>query len=199
MSGETEEIDEAPEETAVRRTDPLAVSLDLELLTLANATRGAEILADYQTRQGFLDDPAEEDAPVGVFSILSLVGGRLEQLRRVIRGEEDPARICASHNSVALPETLADLDGDIVLFPWKARGGPLVIARHRGVGPEPEDKARKVADLNRVTESEPKGTRSKGRKVSKGAKETGRGSVPKSPGVQPGEPKESPPSSPAPT
>jgi hypothetical protein len=79
-----------PEETEVRSREPMAVSLDLELLTLANATRGAEILADYQTRQGFMDDESEEDAPMAVFSILSLVGSRLEQLRRVIRGEENP-------------------------------------------------------------------------------------------------------------
>ncbi|HYO54313.1 hypothetical protein [Archangium sp.] len=51
------------EETEVRRRDPLAISLDLELSTLETAMRGAEILADYQIRQGFLDEESEKDAP----------------------------------------------------------------------------------------------------------------------------------------
>ncbi|WNG28416.1 hypothetical protein F0U62_33730 [Cystobacter fuscus] len=143
----------------------MAVSLDLELLTLANATRGAEILADYLTRQGFLDDPSEKDAPVCVFSILSLVGGRLDQLRRVVRGEEDPAHIWAAHNASTLTDSLADVDGDIVLFAWKARGMPLVLARPSAWGVEPKEREeRKAVDV------EPKkARRARERKVKKPA------------------------------
>ncbi|ATB32733.1 hypothetical protein [Melittangium boletus] len=164
-----------PEETVTRTPNPLVVSLDLELLALANATRGAEILADYQTRQGFMDDEAEQDAPVAVFSILSLVGGRLDQLRRVIRGEEDPAHIWAPHNAVAFPESLADTEGDIVLFPWSAYGKPMVLARPSMGGPAPEERAR-----------EPKGKEPKGRKAPKDPK--GKEAAPEAPGIQAGQP-----------
>jgi hypothetical protein len=128
-----------PEETEVRSREPMAVSLDLELLTLKNATRGAEILADYQTRQGFMDEESEEDAPVAVFSILSLVGSRLEQLRRVIRGEENPEHIWGPQNAISLPDSLDAIDGDIVLFAWNSPGLPLVIARPSGWGVDPEE------------------------------------------------------------
>jgi hypothetical protein len=120
------------EESEVRRRDPMVVSLDLELSTIEAAMRGAEILADYQMRQGYLDEESEVDAPECVFSILSLLGGRLEQVRRVIRGEEDPERLWGAHNAISIPESLADVDGDIVLFPWNARGMPLVLARPSG-------------------------------------------------------------------
>lgn len=133
------------EETEVRSQEPRAVSLDLELATLASATRGAEILADYQTRQGFMDEESEEDAPACVFSMLSLVRGRIEQVRRVIRGEEDPAHIWGPHNALTLPESLADVDGDIVLFPWNARGMPLVLARPSGWGVKPEEREERMA------------------------------------------------------
>lgn len=63
--------------------------------------RGAEILADYQIRQGYLDGESEKDAPECVFSILALLGGRLEQVRRVIRGEADPERIWGAHNAIS--------------------------------------------------------------------------------------------------
>ncbi|WP_143177370.1 hypothetical protein [Cystobacter ferrugineus] len=159
----------------------MAVSLDLELLTLANATRGAEILADYVTRQGFLDDPSEKDAPVCVFSILSLVGGRLDQLRRVVRGEEDPAHIWAAHNASTLTESLADVDGDIVLFAWKARGMPLVLARPSVWGVEPKEREERKA--MGVESKKPR--RAKERK----AKEP----TPESPSAQGEAPKDSPP------
>jgi len=148
------------EETEVRSPDPMAVSLDLELLTLANATRGAEILADYQLRQGFMDEPSEKDAPECVVSILSMVAGRLGQLRRVIRGEEDPARIWAPHNAGTLTGSLADFDGDIILFAWKARGMPLVLARPSAWGVEPQEKEERKAMGQEVT-------RRKGRTPSK--------------------------------
>jgi len=77
---------------------------------------------------------------VRVVSILSMVAGRLGQLRRVIRGEEDPARIWAPHNAGTLTGSLADFDGDIILFAWKARGMPLVLARPSAWGVEPQEK-----------------------------------------------------------
>ena len=133
------------EETEAKRPDPMAISLDLELLALANAARGAEILVDLHTRRGFLDEASERDAPGGVASILSLVGQRLDQLRRVIRGEEDPVRMYAPQNACPLSEFLIDIEGDIVLFPWKARGMPLVIARPSAWGVEPKEREERRA------------------------------------------------------
>jgi hypothetical protein len=57
----------------------------------------------------------------------------------VIRGEEDPERILGPHNSISLPESLADVDGGIVLFPWNCRGMSLVLARPSGWGLDPLD------------------------------------------------------------
>ena len=161
------------EETEVRSPEPMAVSLDLELLTLASATLGAEILADYQLRQGFMDEPSEKDAPESVCAILSLVGGRLEQLRRVVRGEEDPARIWAAHNASTLTESLADFDGDIVLFAWKARGMPLVLARPSAWGVEPEEREERTAmgheAVRQKGQKHPPGGRRRSRSVRRSA------------------------------
>ena len=107
----------------------MAVSLDLELSTLASATRGAQLLADIQIRSGLMDEAMEDDAPLCIFSILALVGGRIDQLRRVIRSEENPANIWAPHNEVSVPESLDDFEGDIVLFSWDSLRRPLVICR----------------------------------------------------------------------
>ena len=196
------------EETVVRRRDPLAVSLDLELSTLERAMRGAEILAAYQIRQGFLDEESEKDAPECVFSILSLLGGRFEQVRRVIRGEEDPGRILGPHNSISLPESLADVDGDIVLFPWNCRGMPLVLARPSGWGLDPKERAeRQAMGLEALKAKEPKGpqerkaegprhrTKEPRARKAKGPKEQ----APTSSGVQGQAPEEISPSGPEPT
>jgi hypothetical protein len=128
-----------------------------------------EILADYQTRQGFMDEESEEDAPACIFSMLSLVRGRIEQVRRVIRGEEDPAHIWGPHNAITLPESLADVDGDIVLFPWTARGMPLVLARPSGWGLDPKEReARQALGLEA---RKPKGHKERKAKEPKGHKE----------------------------
>lgn len=177
------------EETEVRSLEPRAVSLDLELATLASATRGAEILADYQTRQGFMDEESESDAPGCIFSILSLVRGRLDQVRRVVRGEEDPERIWGPHNALTLPASLADVDGDVVLFPWSARGMPLVLARPSAWGVEAKErKERQAMRLEERMEGAPKG---RGHKARKAAKE--KEPAPGSPSVPGEETKEPPP------
>jgi hypothetical protein len=162
--------------------------------------RGAEILADYQIRQGYLDEESEKDAPECVFSILSLLGGRLEQVRRVIRGEEDPELIWGPHNAISLPESLADVDGDIVLFPWNARGMPLILARPSGWGLEPEEREeRQALGLKGRKEKAPKGP--KGRKAKGPARRKAKApkeQAPESPSVRAAAPKEPPPSAPEP-
>jgi hypothetical protein len=201
-------------ETEVRKPEPRVVSLDLELATLESATRGAEILADLESRHGLMDEDMEEDTPVSIMSILALVGGRFEQLRRVIRGEEDPGNIWGPQNAIGLPESLADVDGDILLFAWNACGMPLVLARPSGWGLDPEELEKRKAMGQEGWESkgsetrkakEPKGP--KGRKVQgqqkrktrePSAKEP-REQAPEPPGAEGETPKETPPSGPEPT
>ncbi|WNG45900.1 hypothetical protein F0U60_18605 [Archangium minus] len=194
------------EETEVTRRDPMVVSLDLELSTIEAAMRGAEILADYQMRQGYLDEESEVDAPECVFSILSLLGGRLEQVRRVIRGEEDPERLWGAHNAISIPDSLADVDGDIVLFPWNARGMPLVLARPSGWGLDPKEvEERQALGLEGRKAKEPRGRKAKspeGRKVKdrKGRKaKEPKEQAPQALNVQGTAPKETPPVAPGPT
>lgn len=170
------------EETEERSRDPMVVSLDLELSTLASAIRGAEILADLEIRRGLMDEDMERDAPESLLSILALAGGRFEQVRRVLRGEEDPARIWAPHNAVPVPESLDDVDGDVILFPWSAMGRPMVIARPSAWGLTPEEReARRALDLG-----DHKGKGPKGRTARKRA--TGKGPVPKAPSTPGGQP-----------
>jgi len=126
------------EEAEFRSPEPRVVSLDLELSTLASATRGAQLLADLQTRRGLMDESMEEDAPVCIFSILALVEGRIEQLRRVVRSEENPANIWAPHNEVDAPESLDDFEEDIVLFSWDSARVPLVICPPSRMGTKAE-------------------------------------------------------------
>ena len=196
-------------ETEVRKPEPRVVSLDLELATLESATRGAEILADLESRYGLMDEDMEEDTPVSIMSILALVGGRFEQLRRVIRGEEDPGNIWGPQNAIGLPESLADVDGDILLFAWNACGMPLVLARPSGWGLDPEELEKRKAMGQEGWES--KGSEARKAKESKGSEarkvkgqqrqktKEPRKQAPEPPGAEGEAPKEPPPSGPEPT
>lgn len=195
-------------ETEVRKPEPRVVSLDLELATLESATRGAEILADLESRHGLMDEDMEEDTPVSIMSILALVGGRFEQLRRVIRGEEDPGNIWGPQNAIGLPESLADVDGDILLFAWNACGMPLVLARPSGWGLDPEEREkRKAMGQEGWTAKESKGSEAQKAKESKGPpgrkvqrqKTKAKEQAPEPPGAEGEAPKETPPSGPEPT
>jgi hypothetical protein len=117
------------------------VSVDLELATLAGATRGAQILADLQAQQA-LDGDKGRDAPSGIFSILALVRERIDQLRRVVRHEENPAHLWAPHNAVEDPAITGEFPGDIVLFPWGSHRAPMVMWGCRTEGAEVPREAR---------------------------------------------------------
>lgn len=96
------------------------VSLNLELSTLEHATRGAQILSDLQATGGFPDDDSERAAPLCITAMLTLLGVRLRHLRRVVRGEENPAHLWEPHNSAGDAETLADGE-DVFLPAWDTR------------------------------------------------------------------------------
>ncbi|MCP3105482.1 hypothetical protein LZ198_42140 [Myxococcus sp. K15C18031901] len=115
---------------------PLALSLDLELNTLASATRGAQILADLQAQHGLPDEELERAAPACITSMLALVIERIGQIRRVVRNEEDPAHLRAPHNSVEAPATSSDFPEDIILFSWNSPRLPVVAGK-----PHPQEEA----------------------------------------------------------
>lgn len=121
---------------------PLVVSLDLELATLSGATLGAQLLAALHAKQ-MLDADQERDAPAGVSSVLALVRERISQLRRVVRDEEDPATLWASHNTVEDPAISGDFSGDIVLFSRASGRVPLVMRRFRAENWETRTRAKK--------------------------------------------------------
>ncbi|WIG98428.1 hypothetical protein [Myxococcus sp. SDU36] len=161
-----------------RTSAPAVVSIDLELATVAGATRGAQLLADLLASKA-LDDEHEREAPSGIFSILALVTERIGQLRRVIRSEESPAHLWAPHNAVEDPTISGEFPGDIVLFASGPLRFPLVMWEAGGMESQenPEKRARK------------------GRK---GTSERTRGPAPESADKSQGEsPKEPAPSSPA--
>ena len=95
------------------------VSLNLELSTLEHATRGVQILSDLQATGGFPDDDSERAAPLCIASMLTLLEVRLRHLRRVVRGEENPAHLWEPHNSAGDAATLADGE-DVFLLAWDA-------------------------------------------------------------------------------
>ncbi|QDE87801.1 hypothetical protein BHS06_01940 [Myxococcus xanthus] len=150
-----------------RTSAPAVVSIDLELATVAGATRGAQLLADLLANKA-LDDEHEREAPSGIFSILALVTERIGQLRRVIRSEESPAHLWAPHNAVEDPTTSGEFPGDIVLFAsgplrfplimWSAQGEE-VAARQEAKGrtePRRKTKGQKSRDAApEVTEGKP--------------------------------------------
>jgi hypothetical protein len=123
------------EENGFSTPPPLVVSLDMELLTLSGAARGAQLLAGLQAQKALLGDQ-ERDASSSVFSILALVTERIGQLRRVIRNEENPAHLWAPHNAVEDPATTGEFDGDILLFPWGSHRAPLIMWTCRTEAPE---------------------------------------------------------------
>jgi len=95
------------------------VSLNLELSTLEHAIRGAQILSDLQATGGFPDEDSERAAPLCITGMLTLLGVRLRHLRRVVRGEENPAHLWEPHNSAGDAATLADGE-DVFLLAWEA-------------------------------------------------------------------------------
>jgi len=115
---------------------PQVVSVDLELLTLSGATRGAQTLADLLAQKA-LDPRDERDAPTGIFSILALVRNRIELLRRCIRNEMDPAHLWAPHNAVEDPAVSGEFPGDIILFSRNSLRAPMIMWGVRVEGEEP--------------------------------------------------------------
>ncbi|AFE05826.1 hypothetical protein COCOR_04425 [Corallococcus coralloides DSM 2259] len=97
------------------------VSLNLELANLEHALRGAHLLAELLANNDMPTEDADRQAPRSIVAILALADSRLQQLRRVIRGEADARHLWAPHNAIS-PEPLPGDEEDVRLEPRSASG-----------------------------------------------------------------------------
>jgi hypothetical protein len=94
-----------------------AISLTAELAEVRCAIEGARFIADALATHSLDSREQELQAPVSVSAILTLAELRLQQVERVLRGEEDPQHLWAQHNDVT-PRDGEGEDQDVVLRPW---------------------------------------------------------------------------------
>jgi hypothetical protein len=126
------------------------VSLDLELANLQMATRGAAILSDIQLHRAFIDELSEDAGPICIGAIVALVETRLGLVRRVLRGEERPARLWAPHNAVVNVEALKEVP-DVYLSSW----GALCTVPPMDTATDPETWAPEVPSDEQEEQKEP--------------------------------------------
>ncbi|OJT16856.1 hypothetical protein BO221_48030 [Archangium sp. Cb G35] len=160
MTEETEETGETS-----MGSDRNAISLDLELSTLGDATRAAQMLSDLQARRGLMDQDMEDDTPMCIFSVLALVVARIEQVRRVLRGEDSPVNIAAPHNEILTPKLTSDVEGDVLLFNYDDFRGSMSVGKG-AVWRSLEEKAERARALKVLApkERKPKERKAKGPK-----------------------------------
>ncbi|WNZ59558.1 hypothetical protein QEG98_26320 [Myxococcus sp. MxC21-1] len=92
------------------------VSLAAELAHVGDAVNAAAILSECVSQDLLPSEEAQTQAPTAITAVLGLVHARLLQVRRVLRGTEDPAAIRTSRSARGEPQ-LGD-DPDVVLRPW---------------------------------------------------------------------------------
>lgn len=92
------------------------VSLAAELSHLGDAVNAATLLSQAVAEGAISTSEATAQAPSAITAVLELVHARLMQVRRVLRGYEDPADILTQHNATGEPQP-GD-DPDVVLRPW---------------------------------------------------------------------------------
>lgn len=101
------------------------VSLAAELSHLGDAVNAAALLIEALTQKALPAPKATEQVPAAVSAVLELIQVRLDQVRRVVSGVEDPATILTPTNTTGEPQPGDDVD--IVLRPW----GSARRAAHR--------------------------------------------------------------------
>ncbi|MCY1081442.1 hypothetical protein [Archangium lansingense] len=174
MTEETEETEETGE--TFKGSDRNVISLDLELSTLGDATRAAQMLSDLQARGGLMDQAMEKAAPMCIFSVLALIGARIDHVRRVLRGEDSPMNIAAPHNEIPLPRLTGDIDGDVLLFNYDDFRGHMSVG-NGSVWQSIEEKAERARERKAKVPREPRGSKRPGRRKAKEPK--GKGGEPK--------------------
>ncbi|RYZ15499.1 MAG: hypothetical protein EOO70_06680, partial [Myxococcaceae bacterium] len=104
------------DDTPAHRHEGKVVSLNLELANLEHALRGAQLLAELLANNDMPTEEADRQAPRSIVAVLALADARLQQLRRVIRGEADARHLWAPHNASS-PEPLPGDAEDVRLEP----------------------------------------------------------------------------------
>jgi hypothetical protein len=92
------------------------VSLAAELSHLGDAVNAAALLIEALTQKALPAPKANEQVPAAVSAVLELIQVRLDQVRRVVSGVEDPATILTPTNTTGEPQP-GD-DPDVRLRPW---------------------------------------------------------------------------------
>ncbi|MFP2905960.1 hypothetical protein ACLESD_13065 [Pyxidicoccus sp. 3LFB2] len=132
------------------RYEEKVVSLNLELANLEHALRGAQLLADLLANNDMPTEEADRQAPRAVVAVLALADARLQQLRRVIRGEEDARHLWAPFNAIS-SEPFPEDAGDVRLEPRSSPGAAAAHGTGRRTGrtakrkPQVKRAARKTA------------------------------------------------------
>jgi hypothetical protein len=134
-----------------------AISLTAELAEVRCAIEGARFIADALATHSLDSREQELQAPVSINAILVLAELRLQQVERVLRGEEDPLHIWAPHNDVTPGGGEGDAQ-DVVLRPWtraeedaappaqeKLDQGPLIGSGGQAPPPQPEPSVQPVS------------------------------------------------------
>src|SRR5690349_22606661 len=92
------------------------VSLAAELSHLGDAVNAAVLLIEALTQKALPAPKATDQVSAAVSAVLELVQARLDHVRRVVTGEEDPATILTPTNATGEPQP-GD-DPDVRLRPW---------------------------------------------------------------------------------
>jgi hypothetical protein len=109
----------SPEATSDESAEELAeglISLSGELAGLSDAVYGAALISECLSLDLLPSEESQAQAPVAITAVLGLVHARLIQVRRVLRGAEDPATIRTPRSATGEPQE-GD-DPDVVLRPW---------------------------------------------------------------------------------
>jgi hypothetical protein len=113
-----DESDEPGEPGEPRR--PLRISLESELSNLSYCVRAVEVLTGQLEARAYGDEESERDAPSCIRAMAGLVGARMELIRSVIHGEQNPALLWEPYNSVT-DHMVIPPGEDIILTEWTAK------------------------------------------------------------------------------
>lgn len=89
------------------------VAMSYELLEIADAIEAARMLGDAISTTQLGSEHDQRNAPRALTAVLNIVGARLKDVTRVLRGDVDPATIHTHYNGVE-----ASIPGETILRPW---------------------------------------------------------------------------------
>ena len=113
----------------IRGMERKRMSLSWELGELKSAIEAARILIEELDSEQLANKHSEKVAPQAATAVLTLVGGRLEDLCRVLAGELDPSQMFGQHNDK--PRIVDDdaKDPDLYLNAWESEESMTEVTR----------------------------------------------------------------------